>query len=422
MEVPRYLAPGAAAPSLLGGSLCRSTKYVVVAATCQCTYRYYIPGGLDAEAGLPLDALGTEAKSRLPTFTATHQLSFKPPSNMSDTEDHLNPEPPSIDPYEVLGLERDATPDQVKSAYRKAALKHHPGRFFTGNFHLACSKVAQRYLTLYLFPKNQDKVPESQKEEAHIAFQRIALANAVLSDPTRRKRYDTTGSTSESIIDADGFDWTEYYRAAYADAISHDAIEKFAKVYKGSDEEKDDLLAAYEQHKGNMTLVYESVMLSNVLEDDERFRQIIDEAIQEGDVEAFKAYARESAASKSKRKAAARSEAVEAEEYAKEIGVHDKLFGGKQEGKSKESGKGKAKGKKTKESSQDALAALIQSRQKGRMDSLNRLAEKYGANIGEDEPDEAAFQVAAAKLGSQKQKKKKASEDPAPRAGKKARR
>lgn len=47
---------------------------------------------------------------------------------MSDTEDHMNPEPPSIDPYEVLGLERDATPDQIKSAYRKAALKHHPGK------------------------------------------------------------------------------------------------------------------------------------------------------------------------------------------------------------------------------------------------------------------------------------------------------
>lgn len=46
---------------------------------------------------------------------------------MSDIEDNMDPEPPVIDPYEVLGLERDATPDQIKSAYRKAALKHHPG-------------------------------------------------------------------------------------------------------------------------------------------------------------------------------------------------------------------------------------------------------------------------------------------------------
>lgn len=36
-------------------------------------------------------------------------------------------EPPVIDPYEALGLERTATPEQVKKAYRKASLKTHPG-------------------------------------------------------------------------------------------------------------------------------------------------------------------------------------------------------------------------------------------------------------------------------------------------------
>ena len=35
--------------------------------------------------------------------------------------------PPTIDPYEVLGLETEATADDVKKAYRKLALKHHPG-------------------------------------------------------------------------------------------------------------------------------------------------------------------------------------------------------------------------------------------------------------------------------------------------------
>jgi len=35
--------------------------------------------------------------------------------------------PPAIDPYAVLGLETDATTDHVKKAYRKLALKHHPG-------------------------------------------------------------------------------------------------------------------------------------------------------------------------------------------------------------------------------------------------------------------------------------------------------
>lgn len=48
---------------------------------------------------------------------------------MSDIEDNMDSEPPAIDPYEVLGLERDATKDQIKTAYRKAALKHHPGTY-----------------------------------------------------------------------------------------------------------------------------------------------------------------------------------------------------------------------------------------------------------------------------------------------------
>lgn len=46
---------------------------------------------------------------------------------MSSPEDITDAEPPAIDPYEVLNLDRTATPDQIKSAYRKAALKNHPG-------------------------------------------------------------------------------------------------------------------------------------------------------------------------------------------------------------------------------------------------------------------------------------------------------
>lgn len=46
---------------------------------------------------------------------------------MSSPEDITDAEPPAIDPYEVLNLDRAATPDQIKSAYRKAALKNHPG-------------------------------------------------------------------------------------------------------------------------------------------------------------------------------------------------------------------------------------------------------------------------------------------------------
>lgn len=38
--------------------------------------------------------------------------------------------PPVIDPYAVLSLDKDASADDVKKAYRKMALKHHPGMGF----------------------------------------------------------------------------------------------------------------------------------------------------------------------------------------------------------------------------------------------------------------------------------------------------
>lgn len=83
-----------------------------------------------------------------------------------------------------------------------------------------------------------DKVPDDQKTAAHEKFQSIAFAYAVLSDPARRKRYDASGSTAESIVDSDGFNWSDFYREQFKGAISADAIKKFADKYKGSNEEE----------------------------------------------------------------------------------------------------------------------------------------------------------------------------------------
>lgn len=221
-----------------------------------------------------------------------------------------------------------------------------------------------------------------------------------MSDPARRKRYDTTGSTAESIVDSEGFNWSDYYREQFKDAISADAIEQFAKKYKGSEEEKDDILIAYEQCEGNMDGVYENVILSSVTEDDERFREIIDQAIQDNDVPNFKAYTKESKTRRAARLKKAREEATEAEDYAKDLGVHDDIFGQK-------------KGKKGKGSSEDGLAALIQRRQQGRSESFfDHLEAKYGGpssgkkkgkkRDAEEEPSEEAFQAAAAKLKNSK--------------------
>ncbi|CAG8976074.1 hypothetical protein HYALB_00002352 [Hymenoscyphus albidus] len=295
-------------------------------------------------------------------------------------EDLVDEEPPSVVPYDVLGLEKSATADEIKSAYRKAALKHHP-----------------------------DKAPEHLKDEAHTKFQEVAFAYAILSDPVRRKRYDVTGSTSESI-DIDGFSWSEYYSEQFRDVITSESIATFSKGYKGSDEEKDDLLSAYTNAKGKWSGIYETVMLSNPLEDEERFREIIDKAIAEKDVEAYTAYTKETAKQKESRMKKARKEAEEAMEYAKELDDEEQV-----------SGKTNDSNSKKKKGGQDDLAALIQQRQAGRgaafLESLEakyvkenkkskgkagKKGKKRAIDEDEDEddgmPSEEAFQAAAAKL------------------------
>jgi DnaJ family protein C protein 9 len=74
-------------------------------------------------------------------------------------------------------------------------------------------------------------------------------------------------------------------------------------------------------------------MVSSVLDDEDRFRIMIQQAIDAGEVESYRAFTKESAKSKKARRDLAESEKKEAEEYAKELGVWDVLFGEKKKRK-----------------------------------------------------------------------------------------
>ncbi|KAL4941273.1 hypothetical protein BDV06DRAFT_194878 [Aspergillus oleicola] len=289
-------------------------------------------------------------------------------------------EPPAeTDLYAVLGVEEDATPEQIKSAYRKLALKYHP-----------------------------DKAPEESKEAANEQFQKIAFAYAILSDPKRRSRFDLTGSTAEAVEIDDDFDWVDFYREQFSAAIDTNALEKLKSEYQGSEEEERDVLAAFESYGGDLDRVYESVMLCNVLDDDERFRGIIDKAIEMGKAQGYKIYTEEPEEKRGKRLKRAQKEAKEAEKLAKKL-EKEKEKDGKGGGRK---GKGNNKDSGSTENMGD-LAALIQQRQASRADSFfDRLEAKYNPagkgkkRVAMDEPPEEAFEATNARRSSKKTKAK----------------
>ncbi|KAF3930830.1 hypothetical protein ABW19_dt0201016 [Dactylella cylindrospora] len=329
---------------------------------------------------------------------------------MPSSEDIAVDSPPTdINPYEVLSVLKTATDSDIRSAYRKLALKTHP-----------------------------DKAAPEDKAKAHAEFQKVAFAYAVLSDENRRARYDRTGRTDDKVLNGDDvddedFDWESFYKEMWADVVTGDTLAEFKKTYQGSEEERDDLLAIFEEVEGDMDKVFENVMLSDPITDEDRFRKIIDAAIQAEEVEAYPAYVNETKKARQARRKNAEKEGKEAMEYAKKLGVYDKLFGKDSKQADVEdaedeepvpSTKGKKKAvtaKKKKASNPEddpnhPLAALIRSRQndrEGRMNSFfDNLEAKYGqpatkkssskkrSGAMEAEPSEEEFQAAQQRLNS----------------------
>lgn len=62
----------------------------------------------------------THLSSRSDLATTTTRM----PTKVDDLQDDV---PNNINPYKVLEIEKSATPDQIKTAYRRLALRHHPG-------------------------------------------------------------------------------------------------------------------------------------------------------------------------------------------------------------------------------------------------------------------------------------------------------
>uniref|UniRef100_A0A1J3K0D9 Chaperone protein dnaJ 6 n=2 Tax=Noccaea caerulescens TaxID=107243 RepID=A0A1J3K0D9_NOCCA len=248
--------------------------------------------------------------------------------------------------YEVIGVERRATSQEIRKAYHKLALRLHP-----------------------------DKNPDD--EEAKEKFQQLQKVMSILGDEEKRAVYDQTGSIDDADLSGDAFEnWRDFFQAMYKKVTEED-IEEFEANYRGSESEKKDLVELFNKFKGKMNRLFCSMLCSDPKLDSHRFKDILDEAIAAGEVKSSKAY----------------------EKWAKKI---------ISESKPPTNPSRKKKHKSAKDSETDLASLILQRRdeRKGKVDSMfSSLISRYGGNA-EAEPSEEEFEAAKRRIENRRPSKK----------------
>jgi len=102
------------------------------------------------------------------------------------------------DYYEVLGVDRNVSPDDLKKAYRKLAMKYHPDR-------------------------NPDNPAEAEEK-----FKEASEAYEVLSDADKKARYDQYGHEGvKSAFGQGGFSWNDFHHQGDVQDIFGDLFSAF---------------------------------------------------------------------------------------------------------------------------------------------------------------------------------------------------
>lgn len=92
------------------------------------------------------------------------------------------------DYYKILGIAKNATDDEIKKAYRKRALMHHPDRHSNGT--------------------------DEEKKDQEKKFKEVGEAYTVLSDPVKKSRYDNGQDLEE--MDMPEFDPNQMFRQFFS--------------------------------------------------------------------------------------------------------------------------------------------------------------------------------------------------------------
>ncbi|KAJ3228221.1 hypothetical protein HK099_005231 [Clydaea vesicula] len=244
------------------------------------------------------------------------------------------------DLYREFELERNCTQVDIKKRYKKLALMYHP------------DKLKQRL-------KNDETLIKAQTEK----FQKISLYYQILSDPIKRANYDKTGSIKNLEDDFSEKDWNAYFKELWSGLVNEESINKYEERYIGSEEELKDLYKAYNDSKGDIEYILNSVLFATYKSED-RFRDLVNQGIENCDIKKYDKFFEIDLKSKEKRRLRALKE--------------EKLFEKLKKKAKKEMGR--KNNSKNNESTEEDLMKLIRQKSKSRLNNIvNGLEEKYSA-------------------------------------------
>jgi len=143
------------------------------------------------------------------------------------------------DYYEVLGVDKKASADEIKSAYRKLALKWHPDRWVNGT--------------------------DAEKKTAEGNFKEAAEAYSILSDPDKRAKYDQFGFAAEQMgggaggFDFGGMDINDFLRNIFGGGFGFDFGGGFGGFGGGSSSESGTRVARGRDIRTSVKLTLEEI-------------------------------------------------------------------------------------------------------------------------------------------------------------------
>jgi molecular chaperone DnaJ len=139
------------------------------------------------------------------------------------------------DYYEILGLSRDASPEDIKKAFKKLAMKYHP-----------------------------DRNPDNPKTEEQ--FKEVKEAYEILSDQQKRAAYDQFGhaGVNQNMGGGQGFgdfaDFGDAFGDIFGDIFGGGRANKKSNVYRGADLRYNMEISLDQAYKGFETKIKIPVM------------------------------------------------------------------------------------------------------------------------------------------------------------------